>query len=151
MNPFRCCNESCRVQLCLAGGTISQFQKKTKTCHSEPCSPFEQGEEHAFSWIPSKSRSLAPLGMTARWRFPAHASSVWMRLIVNIHQLPDRCVRILLRSRERLVPKQLLNRPQVRAIGQEVCRKRMPHRVWMQIPVYAHQLYILLHDSPDAP
>ena len=51
---------------------------------------------------------------------PAKASGVRMRLVVNIHQLPDRRVRIFLRSRERLVPEQFLNRSQIRTVGQEV-------------------------------
>jgi hypothetical protein len=59
------------------------------------------------------------------------ALSVGMGLVVNIHQLPNRGMRVFLRGGKRLVPQQLLNGPQIRAIRQQVRGKRMPQRVRM--------------------
>ena len=75
-------------------------------------------------------------------------SGVRVRFVVNLHQLPDGRVRILLRCRERLMSQQLLNRPEVRAIRQQMRRKRVPQRVRMQVPINVHEPHILLNQAP---
>ncbi len=45
-------------------------------------------------------------------------SGMWMRFVVDIHQLPDGSVRVFLRRCQRLVAEQFLDRAQVSAVGQ---------------------------------
>ena len=70
-----------------------------------------------------------------------------MRLVVNVHQLANRSVRIFLRSRKRLVTQQLLNRAEISAIREQVCSKRVPQRVRVQIPIDIRQPHIFFHDA----
>ena len=56
-----------------------------------------------------------------------------MCLVVDRLELRRRQLRISLRCREALVPKQLLDRAKVCAFFQQMRAKRMPQRVWMDI------------------
>src|SRR5260221_6843709 len=73
---------------------------------------------------------------------------VRVRLVVNFHQLPDRGVRVFLRRRQRLVPQQLLNRSQIRAIRQQMRRECVAQGMRVQVPIDVRQLDVLLYDSP---
>ena len=56
-----------------------------------------------------------------------------MRAVVDLGHLPDRQLRVSLRRGEPLMPQQLLDRPQIRALLQHVRAKRVPQRVRMDI------------------
>ncbi len=61
------------------------------------------------------------------------APSTRVRAVIHLRQLRCRQLRIPLRRRQPLMSKQLLNRPQVRALFQQMCSKRMPQRMRMHI------------------
>ena len=56
-----------------------------------------------------------------------------MRLIVDLHHVFDRKLRIALRGRKPLVAQEFLDRAQVRPFFQHVCTKSVSHRVGMKI------------------
>src|SRR5579872_7533486 len=72
-----------------------------------------------------------------------------MRLVVNIHQLPDRRVRVFLRGRERLMSQQFLNGAKIGSIGKQMRRERMPERMWVKIPIDIRQPDIFLNEPSD--
>ena len=76
-------------------------------------------------------------------------SGVWVRLVVNVHQLPDRSVRIFLRGGQGLVTEKLLDGAKVGAVGEKMRSKRVAKRVRMEIPVYVHEADVFLDDAAD--
>src|ERR1700676_593701 len=77
------------------------------------------------------------------------ALSMGMRLVVDVHELADRCMSIFLSGGKRLVPQQRLNSAKVGAIGEQVRGEGVPQRVRVQIPVLVYQAHVFFDDAAD--
>src|SRR5438552_2409971 len=74
-----------------------------------------------------------------------------MCLVVDVHQLADRSVRVFLRGGKRLVAEQLLNGAEIGAISQQVRSKSVAQRMRMQVPVHVGKANVFFYDAPDRP
>ncbi len=54
-----------------------------------------------------------------------------MRLVIDVHHMLDRKLRVALRGRQALVPEQFLNCAQIGSLFEHVCSKRVPQSVRM--------------------
>ena len=72
-----------------------------------------------------------------------------MRFVVDVHELADRCVRVFLRCRERLVPEKFLNGAKISAVGEEMRGKRMAHRVRVKVPINIDEADVFLDDASN--
>src|SRR5947209_6047057 len=72
---------------------------------------------------------------------------VRVRLVVNLHQLPDGSVRIFLRGGERLVAEQLLNGAKISAIREQMRGESVAQRMRVQVPVDVNQPDVFLDDA----
>ena len=86
---------------------------------------------------------------TMAYKAELRASGVGMRLIVDVHQLADRSVRVFLRGGQRLVSEQLLNGAQIGSIGEEMRGEGVAQGVRMEIPIDVHQANVLLDDAAN--
>src|SRR5260370_42493377 len=75
-------------------------------------------------------------------------SGVGVRLVVDIHQLPDGGVSVFLRGRERLVAKKFLDGAKIGAVGKQMSGERVTQRMRMQVPVDVGDAHIFLDDAP---
>src|ERR1700752_1552297 len=72
---------------------------------------------------------------------------MWMRLVINLHQLANGSMRIPLGRGERLVPQQLLNGAKVGPVCKQVRGKSVAQRVRVQVPIDVDKSDVLLDDT----
>ena len=72
-----------------------------------------------------------------------------MGFVVDVHELADGGVGVFLRSRQGLVAQEFLNGAQVRAVGEKMCCKGVPQRVWVQIPIHVYEANVFLDDAAN--
>ncbi len=74
-----------------------------------------------------------------------------VRPVVNRLQVLERDLRVFLSGRKPRVPQQLLNRPQIGPIAQQVGRVSVPEAVRVNGRIARHQQRIQLHQPPHLP
>src|ERR1700719_4696752 len=106
-------------------------------------------------WLRRLPRGLTLRGNQKTRRPDAGAtmpiSSARVRLDVGLEQLANRGVRVPLRSGQRRVSQEFLNRAKVRPIGQQMRGERMPQGMRMQIPIYVSQTRVFFDDARHRP
>ena len=72
-----------------------------------------------------------------------------MRFVIHIHELLNAGLCVALRRRERDVAEQLLNRAEVRAIGEQVRGEGVAERVGVKIPIDVGEARVFFYDRAN--
>src|SRR5580658_514751 len=100
-----------------------------------------------YSFHRERTPSLNVLVRAACLKTHFFGSRVWMRLVVDRHQLLNARLGIALSCRQRNMPQQFLNCSQVRAVRKQMSGEGMPERVGMKVPVHIADTRILFHQQ----
>ena len=72
-----------------------------------------------------------------------------MRFVIHIHELLNAGLCVALRGGERDVAKQLLNRAQIRAIGEQVRGEGVAERMGMKVPIDVGEARIFFNNRAN--